>query len=227
VGRLITVADLAREGIGTGQSEGRLEWLIDKAEQEIERLTGYKFYGHDATYTVDGSGSEVIVLPQPPLTLTSVSEGGTALDTSAYTLYTDRRYPRLVKSSVTGWAELGSLVDVALAQWAAVPQNVVLVGHWGYVDLVGSAAEVCPKEIQWAVIRLVRHLLPRVGADDEEMSRKLLRYGQDLTIGPVRAGMSPHAIGAITGDPDIDRIVLEYRHPLYAGAAVGLGFGGA
>jgi hypothetical protein len=232
MGRIITLADLALEGIEG--DEGRLEVLIGKAEAFIEHQTGFRFYSHAETYVLDGNGAEVIVLPQPVISLSSISEDGTLLTSDDYILYNrrvpgldDRHYPRIAKVSPSSAFDAEGVLAQG-ATWSSERKAISLVGTFGFTDLVGTA-EVAPLEIQHLAIRLVGHLFPRVGPDEEEAGRRIRRFvsevGGDRSISAVLSDKANS--NGPTGDIDIDDVLLRYRHPLTGGPKLVLAFGGA
>lgn len=230
MGNLINLPDLALEGV-TGQ-DARLNHLITGAEAFIEQVTGFRFYKHAATFTLDGAGVEHLTLPQPPITLTSVTEDGGVLTTSDYLTYSrrppdtdDRLYPRLSKvrnSALTlGWA--GSVPTECV--WTRGLQNIVIVGEFGFTDLIGDD-EVTPWEIKRAAVRAVKLLSYRLGTDDEQAALRVLRFGTDLSAAGIRVMIHERAIGDITGDEVLDSILARYRHTTKASKSA-FAFGGA
>lgn len=230
MGQLITLQDLALEGL-SGQ-DARLEHLITGAEAYIQQVTGFRFYQHEATFVLDGPGFDTLILPQPVIALTSVTEDGVALSASDYTVYNrrppapdDRLFPRLVKANnsllTAGWQ--GSLPTEPV--WNRGRQNITIVGTFGFTDLIGDD-EVTPWEIRRAAVRLVKLLEYRVGSDDEMAALRVVKYGTDINTAGVRVMVNDRAIGDISGDEVADSILTRYTHT-QRGARSKFAFGGA
>lgn len=214
------VEDLAKEGLSLGGDEARLDEIIVMAEQAVEQITGFRFYSFAATYVLDGSGSHILSLPQPAISLTSVTEDGSSLVSGTdYVLYNrrlpgadDRYRPRLERvvasDSWSAWAGTPGPV------WALGQQNVSLVGTFGFTTLSG-VSEVCPPEVRRALIRLIVFEAARVGASDEAGEARAKRYGAQFTAGDVTVNLNDVvAFGkGQTGDPVVDSVLMRYRHP--------------
>ena len=229
MGTVLDLSDLAREGL-TGDA-GRLEALIGEAEAFFEDQTGFRFASHAATWTLDGTGTNLLVLPQPVISLTSVTVQGTLLAASDYILYNrrppgpdDRRWPRLTRATATVW---DAAVPVIQPIWPLADQTIVIVGTFGFTDLVGGA-EVAPVEVRRALVRYVARVLrPREGDEAEAQAGRALRFATGVGGGGVSVSFADEAVSdGPTADPYIDDVLRRYSHARFAQAPV-LAFGGA
>lgn len=218
---LVTAEDLRAEGL---PDDGRALELADLVEAFIERDSGFSFRKQTLTFTLDGTGTNTLTLPQPILSLTSVTLDGTALveGTDYYARKSrppgsdDRRWPRLILYDTS------ALVS---GTWGTKRQSAVVVGSFGYTRAVG-AAEVAPAEIKRAALRLVALELARIGADDEQTVRKVRAYATSFSAGGADVSLSVLAVsGGPTHVPEIDTVLDAFRHPLYAARPV-FAFGG-
>lgn len=213
-GYLITAEDLRGEAL---PDDGRALDLALLAEEYIERVTRFRFQAHEAVFALDGTGDGVLGLPQPILSLTSViADGVTLVEGTDFVAYKsrppgrdDRRYPRLVrKTTLTAWPD----DPVSGAIWTLGQQNVVIDGTFGFTNQIGTA-EVAPREVVRAGLRLVALELARIGVDDEVNAAKLRRYLTSFTTGHLEATLSDLAVsGGESGVPEIDKTLRAYTH---------------
>lgn len=202
VSYLVTAEDLVGEGL---PDDGHALAVADLAEALIERCTGgFRFTAYDGTLTLDGNGAETLVLPQPIVSLTSVTVDSQTVLSSGYVVLNrrppagdDRRWPRLCRVGAT---------------WTVGRLNVALTGRFGFTDLVGSA-EVTPPEIKRAALALIAMELNRVGIEDEAVTRKLRAYLKGFSVEGVSVSLADAAVtNGHTGVPEIDKVLAAYRH---------------
>lgn len=222
---LVSAEMLAGEGL---PSDGRALQLADLAEAYLERETGFSFRAQALAFALDGSGAETLTLPQPVLSLTSVTLDGSVLveGTDFFAKKSrppgpdDRRWPRLVMTA-------SSATSIRAGVWTQGRQNVAVEGTFGFTRAQG-AAEVPPAEIQRAALRLVAIEAARLGVDDEQTVRKLRVYLQAITpTSGMSATLSALAVsGGPTHVPEIDHVIERFKHPTFA-AHPAFAFGGA
>jgi hypothetical protein len=210
-----SVADLRDEGITpTMATDARLARLLDEASAFIDRVTGWFFESRMLTLRLDGRGAPTIEPPYPPLRLDALSveyEGAVALspeDVSVVgapvqpgfnaprlTLRHGRRFPRGVA-------------------------NVTAVGLWGFTEPDGTPEGRTPPAIHTVTMQLALRALPLLG-DLEAWSDARLRW----RLLEERTRDQSYKLGAplfatfITGDPEIDLVLMRYRKPAGLGAA--------
>lgn len=226
---LVTAESLRGEAL---PDDGRALDLADWAEEYVERETGFRFSSHVTAYTLDGNGQATLTLPQPVISLTSVTVGGTAMvEGTDYVAMKrrppgpdDRRWPRLIIPPPTASSSFLSGATLA-GVWTKGVQNVVVTGTFGYTRLQGTA-EVPPREIQRAALRLVALELARIGDDKESTARRIKTYVTSFTASALTTSLSELAVSAgPTHVPEIDDALAAFRHPTNAARPV-FAFGG-
>lgn len=212
MGDIVNDGDLRAHGFPV---DGFAQETVRLAEQWVERATGFRFYSHAATFALDGSGYAVLLLPQPVISITSVTEDDAALAaTTEYVAYNrrppdfdDRRYPRLVRMGGTAGTT---------GRWARGVRNVSVVGTFGFTVTRGSA-EVPPEEIKRLVLLITALEIGRVGIADEAQGRQARAYATSLGFSGLSVSLASIAFdGAYTGIRQIDSIVDAHRHPTKA-----------
>ena len=233
MGNLITATDLVADGIAL--TENLCALRISEAEAKIEQITGFRFYKHTATIKLDGSATELLVLPQPLITLTSITEDGVAVASTDYTLYNrtlpghdDRLWPRIVKSSANSILWQPDTQSEVLSKWNRGYQNIVIVGDWGFVDAAGDPVQyTTPVEIKRAAVRLTALLAYRAGSEQDRIQLRMSRDIQSMTAASLSVSFwNDPASNFLTGDSVIDDILRRYTHPL-RGTRAPFAFGGA
>lgn len=212
-----SLAEARAEGITEAQADDtRLNALLARASRYIDDLTGWWFEPRAFTWTTDGLGTELLHLPAPPITLASVSVDGDALDLAdviVYGLPTDdlahRQNPKLARRSGV--------------RWPRGRRNVVVTGSFGYVRSDGTSP---PDEIKDACLRLVFRMLPRLGDAAGQAARRAHEIVKETTdghsyeLGSAQSGEAgAWRRSGVTGDPDLDLVLLRFRRPPSGGLA--------
>lgn len=212
-----TLAEARAAGITTDRygatlgSDVRVQALLDDASTYIDDATGWWFNARTKTLTFDGTGREVLWLPAPIISLTSVSFSGTAIDLTSVL-----RYGTVASGDSLRAARLartGSPPGV----WPKGRRNVVVVGSFGFTKADGSSP---PPEIRDACLRLVVRnvqLIADATAQAERRAGATYREATDGHSAEVAGGMPGSAgswrFGGITGDPEIDGTIARFRRP--------------
>lgn len=214
---LVTPEMLRGEGL---PDDGRAEMIADWAEAYVERETGFSFRAQAASFLVDGSGSATLTLPQPIISISSLTVGGVALAEGTDYLAMkrrppdadDRRWPRLViptpspSSTFLTGSRLGNV-------WTLGVQNVAVAGTFGFTRLVGTS-EVAPEEIERAALRLVALELARLGDAKEATAQRVRKFVTSFTAGALSSSLSSLAVSAgPTHVPEVDAVLDAFRHP--------------
>jgi hypothetical protein len=206
-----TLAEVRAEGVPNTApyTDARVNDRLELATEYIERICGMYFTPTTAALRLNGSGLETLLLPQPLLSLTSVSIDGTNLTSSQLAAVLilsgnkpgadDRRNPRLY------WR------DNTFTRGTA---NVVVTGSWGFVD--GSSGSYrTPRAIRDVCIRLVLLDLDLIGDPIATRERKDATFGIRHAVHNRSVDLSELAVsGGATGDTDIDRVLAKHRRPL-------------
>lgn len=115
----------------------------------------------------------------------------------------------------------------AMGRWPEGDQNVQIVGTFGYTDYDESDPEgITPLLIQRAaVLMCLRDLRPAYSEGsmrEDDLNRwrvtKLKTRDQSIDYDKPSAFANSSGAGVFTGDPEIDRILLEYVRPAHFGA---------
>lgn len=210
-----SVADLRDEGITPAMAtDARLTRLLDEASAFVDRVTGWFFEPRALTLRLDGRGHASIELPVPPIRLDALAvehEGVLstgpedlvvvgapvipAFDAPRLTLRHGRRFPRGVA-------------------------NFTATGLWGYTEPDGTPEGRTPPAIRVVTMQLALRAFPLLG-DIEAWSDARLRWRlleERTRDQSYKLGAPPFAT-FITGDPEIDLVLMRYRKPAGLGAA--------
>jgi hypothetical protein len=208
-----TVTDLRAEGVTDAQaSDGRLLALIDEASRLIDRLTGWFFEPRDASYRLDGRGASSIAPPAPPIRLDVLTVDGFALPIGSDNLV-------IVGAPVRPDFDAPR---VSLRHGRVFPKgigNIEIEGRWGYTEDDGTTEGRTPLEIRRACILLVMSRLPLLGdTESVEDARNRWRIVEERTRDQSYKLDKPGTTTTLTGDPEVDEILLRYRRPMGLGA---------
>jgi hypothetical protein len=238
------VSDLHTEGVTAAEAtDARLARLIRLASQYVDRMTGRFFEPRPMTLALDGSGGRIQLLGHPIIAVRDVTlqvampaeVGELAVAPSLFRVYNrhltqglldpdDRENPRLeffhesdllgVQATPAASLGLGSLV------WLRGVQNVVVDGLFGFTDPDGSPVGRTPELIRHVTKLLVLREIPTMTdvarREDRQQRWRLVSErtrDQGYNLDPLRAQ------GVLTGDPEIDAILVSYQRPPQLGAA--------
>jgi hypothetical protein len=197
---------------------------------EIENYTKQFFEVRAQTLLLDGRGNPVLRCPSPIISLTSVKlldPEGTEIQTFASTDYKiynrhlggpghpdDRYNPRIELTAALRYPSL-KMRDFPKGQ-----KNVQLVGNFGFTEYDGVTANgITPVEINY----ITRLMVIRECAKASDWNTRRARMKQHLVTSETSDGvsytMNRMEIGAFTGDPEIDRVLMRYRRSPALGAA--------
>ena len=208
-----TVTELRDEGVTEAQaSDARLLRLIDEASRLIDRGTGWFFEPRPMTLLLDGRGTPSVELPVPPIHLDQLMVGGGALSLDPESLV-------VVGAPVQPGFD-GPRLTLRGGCFPKGYANIEARGLWGYTEDDGSAEGRTPLEIRRATILLVLRTLPLMGDTDaageaRNRWRILEERTRDQSYKLDRVSRS----GVLTGDPEVDEILVRYRRPAPMGAA--------
>lgn len=176
---MITIEDLSNYvGRDLSSDEGAVA-AVSMACETVRTLTEQDFTPTiGETITLDGSGTDTLLLPQVPVTAAgTVTENGGTLDaTLDYTFTADGRLLR-----TDGTATLTSWPDGygPSAYWSQGRQNITVTYDYGYAD---SA----PDDVRMVALALAHRLVTQGGAISETVGQVSKRYAAastDLTNG--------------------------------------------
>lgn len=208
-----SVADLRSEGVtSTEASDTRLLALIDEATHLIDRVTGWFFEPRTLSLRLDGRGSGALELPVPVIRLTRLVVNG--IERSA-----------LPEDVITIGAPVpayfsGPRLILVRGIFPHGHSNVLVDGRFGYTEEDGTAEGRTPLAIRRVCMLLVLRNLPPLASEGATEARSRARLIEERTrdqsyrLSPVELGAS-----SLTGDPDIDALLVPYMRPPPLGAA--------
>jgi len=208
-----TVADLRDEGVTVAQAtDARLTALIDEASRTIDRLTGWFFEPRVMTLYLDGRGVPSIEPPYPPIELSflAADDSELSLDATALAVVGAPVQPRFHAPRLT------------LRGGGVFPRgngNIEAGGTWGYTEDDGTPTGRTPLSIRRACMMLVLRNLPLLTDEDFVAdARNRWRIIEEKTRDQSYKLDKPTGPSALTGDPEIDAILMRYRRPSGLGA---------
>lgn len=209
-----TVNDLRAEGVTEAQASAhRLTGLIEEASAAVDQATGWFFEPRVATYRLDGRGTPSVEPPAPPIRVTRLTVDGARLPRDAGRLL-------VVGAPVEPGFDAPRLTLLGGRRVGRGTANVVVRGTWGYTEDNGTLTGRTPLAIRRACVLLVLRWLPLMGdADDAAEARDRWRIIAEKTRDQSYTLDRPGDPGPLTGDPEIDRILLRHRRPAGLGAA--------
>jgi hypothetical protein len=230
-GLYCTLQDIRDEGFSSSTySDSRVLVIISLASQTIDRVTGRWFEARELDILVDGNDSPSLCLDMPIISITSVAIDGTDVDldgvlvynrhiTSNLTTPDDRNDPRITFADVYTddlQRRLGTRI-----RWPSGFQNINVVGSFGYTDYDGTSTGKTPDGINLLCKLLVGRELALIsdvdGRTEARNAWRVLQYKTaDQSISYTRPGtttLSRLAGNQLTGDQEIDELILYYRRP--------------
>lgn len=241
VGSYISIDEFREEGFADAE-DNRIARLACWASRWIDKRTGRWFEPRYTTFFLSGNGSRRMEMPAPIIEIHQirlvtrqafVATTDDEIDLDSVAVYNrhlrgavdpdDREDPRVEFDTLSG-----SLVT-GFTRWPMGRQNIQISGIFGYTDPHPfERFGTTPEEIRMCVRRLVaRELLPMEqihGREDmQERAGRVLseRAGDRMTMfhkSPMLAN------SAMSGDPQIDSVIIEYRKPMGIGSAGGRQF---
>lgn len=206
-----TIQDLRDEGVvETEASDARLSALIAEAADTIDRVTGWFFEPRIRTLRVDGRGQSSLELPWVPLVIDAVRVDDAVIDSEDITWLGAPVEPGFTAPRV----------DLRKGSFPRGDRNIELRGTWGYTEADGSRFGRTPLAIRRACMLLVMRALPRL-ADTDLVSdaRSAWRIVSQRTRDQAFSLSDPVQRADLTGDPEVDTLVMRYSSPLRLGAA--------
>lgn len=209
-----SVDELRAEGVREEQaSDTRLEALIEDATLTIDGFTGRFFEPRAMTLRFSGRRSPTLHADVPLLALdrlwiddTEIMEPPERLLRATGPLLSGHPVPAL------------RLLDGRI--FPAGYLNVSIEGTWGYTEVDGVSAQGrTPPAIRRVCKLLVMRSLPKL-ADSGAISDAAMQWRiveertRDQSYKLARLDR-----GALTGDPQVDDVLLRYRRPMQLGAA--------
>ena len=220
VGDYISLQDVRDEGVTVPQaSDVRAMAIINDQERFIDRVTGWWFFPRTMTLILDGIGGDTLFFDFPIISVSSmiINDGTTALDTDLYVVYNrvqpdDRWNPRIVmkrSNAADIFVRYSTGGDLAFTEGR---QNQTIVGAFGFTEEDGTA----PLSIKFIALKLVMSHLKKLmlsdGASTGVAGPKIMEQTDGHAVQWAQSTISRRG-AHITGDPEIDGILMRYRRP--------------
>lgn len=229
------VDDIRAEGVPDPPDDNRLLAIAQLATDYINTFTGQYFEARQLTRVMDGRGHRAIYFDIPVIEITAIKEvdpSGTVkqtYDATSYIVYNrhvrlnqqdpdDRENPKVERATPTDpWnARLYGQV-----WWPRGQQNLQVEGWFGYTDFDdndphGQTPPLIKRACVLIVLREVWQRWGEEGESEEARFRSRLKMektrDQSYQLGGVATSLQDAlAGGRLTGDPEIDSILIEFR----------------
>lgn len=208
-----SIADLRDECVRESEaSDSRLALLLKEASAHIDRMTGWFFEPRPGAYRLDGRGTPSIEPPVPPIRIDQLMIG-------------DSDFPLSPERVVVVGAPVQPGFDAPriTLRYGRFPQgrgNIVVEGLWGFTEHDGTEHGCVPFAIRRACMLLVLRNMAPLASDESLEARTRSRIvsertkDQSYTLEGARA-----AARNLSGDSEIDALLLPYVRPMPIGAA--------
>lgn len=178
--------------------------MLDDATRLIDQVTGWFFEPRRLTLILDGRGTSSIEPSVPPIQLERLLVRGAALSLDELIVVGAPIRP-------------GFSVPRISLRWGRFPRGrgaVEASGLWGYTELNGTARGRTPRAIRRACLLLAMRSLPKLSEEASFDARSRWRIIEERTrdqsyrLDPLKvSGQS------LTGDPEIDQLLLPFVRP--------------
>jgi len=246
--RYALVADLRDEGFtSTVLPDARAIALLKRASRMVERLTGRVFAPVRKTISVNGKGGTILQLGEEVVGVGRVAVDSSFLApadlrfgpelmrvysrhlTQRLRFPDDRQNPKIELYVAEDQQRPRGFASYTLENflWPRGQQNVHVDGAFGYTEPDGSPMGRTPSELALAVMLLVQKGLATVASGDLLTDgtdwRATMQRTRDQSVsfaGPrTNARPGDPILGAFTGDPTVDSILVSFVRPPSLGAA--------
>lgn len=205
------VEDLRAEGVTEAQaSDDRLSALIDEAGREIDRVTGWFFEPRSMRYRLSGRGTPSIEPPAHPIALDRVS-----IDGADHSLSDDDLV--VMGAPVVPSEDGPRLTLLHGATFSRGEANIEVEGRFGFTEGDGTPEGRTPLAIRRACMLMVLRGLPLLSSADSDDAKNRWRILEERTRDQSYKLNKSSGAGEITGDPEIDGILMRYRRPIALG----------
>jgi hypothetical protein len=215
-----SLAELRAEGVTPEMAgDARVLMLLDEATRTIDRLTGWFFEPRRMTVRLSGRNTPTIELPFPPITLEHVRVGG-GFWMPAYDVPLSPEIVWVVGAPIRADFDVPRITLRFGYAFPLGEGNVEVVGLFGYTEEDGSETGRTPLAIKRAAMLLALRALPPIGdAEAREDNRRRARLIEERTRDQSYRLAPPMGTTTLSGDPEVDEILVRYRRPLGLGAA--------
>ena len=215
-----TVADMRAESVNDdAASDARLATALEEASRTIDRLCGWFFEPRQETVRLSGKNAPTIELPFPPIQIDHVRVGG-GFWMAAVDLPISPELMWIVGAPVRSDFDVPRITLRFGYAFPLGQGNVEIEGLFGYTEPDGTANGRTPLAIKRATMILALRSIPGVGnvearGDNSRRPRLIEERTRDQSY-----RLAPPVVAtSLTGEPEVDEILVRYRRPLGLGAA--------
>ena len=215
----ISVADVRRLfGAADPPSDADIQLAIDIQQEQLENLTRNFFESRALTLELDGDDTDVLLLNVPIISVTNLfmNDDDNAADPTTYIVYNGRQKPqddRFNPKIAIKLFKRNIFQRVSQDRFWAGHRNQKVEGTFGFLE----ADDTVPKLIQYALTKMVIRNLNQDFGDDSAVlssSGKLIKETSDGHSYELSEKAITSQSSGLTGDTEIDRIILRYRMPI-------------
>lgn len=226
--RLISLADLyvTPEDVWTtigGNARAKYDrdyitLRIQAVQQYVERITGWFFNVRRMVVKLDGTGTELLVLPLPlvgqPDEIAYLGANNTyePVAVSNFQIYNryqpdDRMYPR-IKVAMAERQNLFQRVTLSDV-FPKGHQNIRITGRWGFVERDGTT----PAPILQCMMMLIMDILHPFGSAAERRRLRTRRVNEETSSNHRYQLQRVITDLDLSGNPEVDQILAKYIRP--------------
>lgn len=211
-----TIAEARAEGITVAQADdARLQELLDIATAWIERATGTFFSVKNKVYDMDGIGKNTVVLPAPIISISAVQVDPEDGEAYRDALLTDLKIYYGPEFNYEPRITFRKTVDGDVSRFPLGEKNVKVTGEFGFLE-----NGTTPVLIKRACIRMAVRFIEELGDEDgylaslrAGMLKSESTDGHSYSLGDIDRGRNSEPYtDLLTGDPEIDGILMEYSY---------------
>ncbi|MFH1730008.1 MAG: hypothetical protein ABIA04_16470 [Pseudomonadota bacterium] len=217
----ITVQDIRDEGVSiTDANDEKLLQKIIMWQEFIDQITGQFFLPKTKTLYLDGNNSDILFFGIPIISIEyiKINDSEDELEEDYVVVY-NRDYPKdrfnpriklktLDSSNIYSGSSCRRIFEKG-------KQNQIIKGVFGFVDQSGNP----PQMIKYAHRKLVIKDLSNLANRDHSVGKTIIEEKTDKHSVKFSSSSSSHL--SITGDKEIDEILMMYRRPIKAIVAIG------
>jgi hypothetical protein len=236
-----SVADIRADGVTEDDgSDFALYQGIVLASPYIERVTRRWFYPAMKAFSLSSQGGPVLGVPAPIVGVSAVTEAydgnfanGSVLDPASYLPFArhlseglvleedDRSNPRIQR--LFYWDR--PYISAPPGCWPTGDRIIQVVGAFGYTEPDGATGGRTPDLIRLACIKLAQKFARKGGSSSSSSAAAsaavptggiIREKTTDQEVEYAQPGVPKAISGGISGDADIDQILVSFRAPLRA-----------
>lgn len=228
----VTVDEARDEGVPVSITDDAIQAQIDRWSSLIDKACRQWFEPREVTIDLDGNDSRLLHLPVPVIELTALYMNGdftNAIPADRYKVYNnanairdDRKNPKI--EIATAGVGIFDFPRFSSSQFVRGTQNQRLVGTFGYCEPAEPPDDpTTPPLIKYAVMKMVckslsaaptglyvaSQTVPPAGLKVSETTD-----GHSISFEAFKTKPTPAGTNPITGDREVDGIIVMYKGPM-------------